>query len=220
MELIVISQTHMKIMLTETDMRRFDLTADTESCVSGRTRDSLRRLFDEARMETGFETEGARLLVQLFACRSGGCEIFVTKLGEPEADDPLSPPEEALLRRVFREDGERERPVDPPRPHLPSVPAVRPITMILPDLTTLLSLCRRLDHLDYRQESRAYILDDDRCCLCLSVPVASAFHLPLTYAFLQEYGEERDAEDSMMYLAEHGKLLCDGNAVHELGCLA
>ncbi len=49
-----------------------------------------------------FETEGARLLIQLYASRTGGCEIFVTKLGDQNAEtEALSAPEEALLRRVF-----------------------------------------------------------------------------------------------------------------------
>ena len=60
MELIVISPTRLKIMLTEPDMRRYALSADTAGCADGETRRSLRRLFDDARKETGFETEGAR----------------------------------------------------------------------------------------------------------------------------------------------------------------
>ena len=102
MELIVISPTRLKIMLTEPDMRRYALSADTAGCADGETRRSLRRLFDDARKETGFETEGARLLIQLYASRTGGCEIFVTKLGDQNAEtEALSAPEEALLRRVF-----------------------------------------------------------------------------------------------------------------------
>lgn len=58
MELIVISPTRLKIMLTEPDMRRYALSADTAGCADGETRRSLRRLFDDARKETGFETEG------------------------------------------------------------------------------------------------------------------------------------------------------------------
>ena len=100
MELIVISPTRLKIMLTEPDMRRYALSADTAGCADGETRRSLRRLFDDARKETGFETEGARLLIQLYASRTGGCEIFVTKLGDQNAEtEALSAPEEALLRK-------------------------------------------------------------------------------------------------------------------------
>ena len=52
MELIVISPTRLKIMLTEPDMRRYALSADTAGCADGETRRSLRRLFDDARKET------------------------------------------------------------------------------------------------------------------------------------------------------------------------
>ena len=186
MELIVISPTRLKIMLTEPDMRRYALSADTAGCADGETRRSLRRLFDDARKETGFETEGARLLIQLYASRTGGCEIFVTKLGDQNAEtEALSAPEEALLRRVFGNapSGSGEgRAVSPEPARLtsscptcvgvpaPAETATRRTAVLLPDTETLLRVCRRLSGLGYAQESSAYILDGGECCLFLRVP--------------------------------------------------
>ena len=167
MELIVISPTRLKIMLTEPDMRRYALSADTAGCADGETRRSLRRLFDDARKETGFETEGARLLIQLYASRTGGCEIFVTKLGDQNAEtEALSAPEEALLRRVFGNapSGSGEgRAVSPEPARLtsscptcvgvpaPAETATRRTAVLLPDMETLLRVCRRLSGLGYAQ---------------------------------------------------------------------
>lgn len=235
MELIVISPTRLKIMLTEPDMRRYALSADTAGCADGETRRSLRRLFDDARKETGFETEGARLLIQLYASRTGGCEIFVTKLGDQNAEtEALSAPEEALLRRVFGNapSGSGEgRAVSPEPARLtsscptcvgvpaPTETATRRTALLLPDTETLLRVCRRLSGLGYAQESSAYILDGGECCLFLRVPDTTFFRLPLAFAFLTEYGQETDAAHLSNYLSEHGAPLCECGAVGELGKL-
>lgn len=242
MELIVISPTRLKIMLTEPDMRRYQISADTADCANGRTRQSLRRLFDDARRETGFETNGARLLIQLYASVSGGCEIFVTKLGDQDPDaDALTPPEEALLRRVFG---------DPPKPMptarktrpeeggmpvehvssaheetiaevsaVPTTTATRPAAILLPDTETLVSVCHRLLGIGYKQDSCAYELENGDYCLLLQVPDTTFYRLPLAYAFLNEYGRETDAAHLAEYLAEHGIPLCERRAVSTLGRL-
>lgn len=111
MELIVITPTKLKIMLTPPDMKRYDLTPARMDCADEETRRSFRRIFDDARTEVGFDTAGERLFVQLFSSRGGGCEIFVTKLGAgdgvPGAGDEQRNashdrvPEDVLLRRVF-----------------------------------------------------------------------------------------------------------------------
>ena len=222
MELIVISPTRLKIMLTEPDMRRYALSADTAGCADGETRRSLRRLFDDARKETGFETEGARLLI-------------VTKLGDQKAEtEALSAPEEALLRRVFGNapSGSGEgRAVSPEPARLtsscptcvgvpaPAETATRRTALLLPDTETLLRVCRRLSGLGYAQESSAYILDGGECCLFLRVPDTTFFRLPLAFAFLTEYGQETDAAHLSDYLSEHGAPLCECGAVGELGKL-
>ena len=242
MELIVISPTRLKIMLTEPDMRHYQISADTVDCADGRTRQSLRRLFDDARRETGFETDGARLLIQLYASVSGGCEIFVTKLGDQDPDsDALTPPEEALLRRVFgdqpramqtarnkRSEGDRvpieniiptqEGSIAMP-PVVPTVTATRRVAVLLPDTETLVSVCHRLLGMGYAQDSCAYELEGGDYCLLLQVPDTTFYRLPLAYAFLNEYGCETDAANLPEYLAEHGIPLCERGAVGTLGQL-
>lgn len=82
MELIVITPTKLKIMLTPPDMKRYDLSPTRMDCADEETRRSFRRIFNDARTQIGFDTTGERLFVQLYTSRGGGCEIFVTKLGE------------------------------------------------------------------------------------------------------------------------------------------
>ncbi len=137
MELIIIDEKKMKIMLTAPDLRHYELRAERMDCADEQTRRAFRHIFDDARSQTGFDTTGERLFVQLYTSKSGGCEIFVTKLGEPDADNPvghtdrsavslsatadgqtdapnatpsacLSPSEKALMRRVLAADRDEE----------------------------------------------------------------------------------------------------------------
>jgi negative regulator of genetic competence, sporulation and motility len=192
MELIVINQSKLKIMLTVPDMQRYELAPGHLDCADAKTRRSFRRIFDDVRMQTGFDTAGERLLVQLYTSRSGGCEIFVTKLGmrEKEEDPPtLTGPEQALLRRVFS----AEVPIEEtdaslcPDADLPvggtyagkfcegkkkngqknRTQPVRPIltrscAILFVNLPSLLSACRRLMDLPYADRSSAYILNEAR----------------------------------------------------------
>lgn len=88
MELIVISESKLKIMLTAPDMAYYELESARMDCADAHTRAAFRHIFDDARAEIGFDTEGERLFVQLYASREGGCEIFVTKLGNWEDSFP------------------------------------------------------------------------------------------------------------------------------------
>ena len=85
MELIVISESKLKIMLSGADMVKYELTGEVLDCADLRTREAFRHIFDDARDTVGFNTRGERLLVQLYTAKDGGgCEIFVTKLSTEE----------------------------------------------------------------------------------------------------------------------------------------
>lgn len=68
-------------MLTEEDMRRYDLNAEHADYENTETRRAFREILDEAKQRTGFDTASDRVLIQLYPSRDGGCELFVTKLG-------------------------------------------------------------------------------------------------------------------------------------------
>lgn len=91
MEWIVINESKLKIMLSAPDMRHYELSTERMDAADEDTRRAFRHIFDDARAEIGFDTTGERLFVQLYTSKEGGCEIFVTKLGEPSAV-PYTPP--------------------------------------------------------------------------------------------------------------------------------
>ena len=78
MELILISNTKLKIMLNENDMQRYKIGSESD-CAEPDTRRAIRSLLDCAREQIGFNTEGEEIFVQLYTSKKGGCELFVTK---------------------------------------------------------------------------------------------------------------------------------------------
>lgn len=198
MELIVIGENRLKIMLTGEDMARYELS---ESCTEDTvppTREVLRHIFADAHAEVGFDTEGGRLLVQLYASKGGGCEIFVTKLGETG---------EVKLLRALMGDGEAD-----------GLDRSRLVWLCLDCLEDVTALCRRLAAAGYEGPSGLYIdrEADSPWYLCLRVRTGAWGVVP--YPFLWEYGEEV-REDAGIYLAEHGRVICGERAVETLAVL-
>jgi negative regulator of genetic competence, sporulation and motility len=235
MELIVISKSKLKIMLTPPDMQRYELCDGQMDCADEQTRRAFRHIFDDARDQIGFDTEGERLFVQLYTSRGGGCEIFVTKLGTRSGTctyDTVTPSEAALLRRVMEHNTDEIEDIEmnadrntSDTPLLPvRVTPSTPVALVFSSISILSSACRRLLTLGDHRDSQAYILsassaDQTPCCLVLSVPRTSLYRLPDAYAFLLEYGCLTDVEPLFLYLREHGRVLCDEDAVSVLGKL-
>ena len=207
MELIVINESRLKIMLTGEDMARYDLPspADAEAVghtappsvgdgIAPHTREILRHIFADARTEIGFDTEGERLFVQLYASKGGGCEIFVTKLGGEGESRLLKAMESAKATHRKRR-----------------------IRLRFERLNELTALCRRLVSAGFRGESRAYITADppEVWYLILTVTEERGGTLPSSAAFLGEYGREVGGEIEL-YLSEYGREVCPDGAVETL----
>ncbi len=247
MELIVISESKLKIMLTAPDMAHYELENTRMDCADAHTRAAFRHIFDDARNRIGFDTQGERLFVQLYASKEGGCEIFVTKLGEREESFPacdlteslrgsdvtsplavavgeLSEGEMALLRRICEEGEEDE--MDPKHKETSrsglSSAHTRKAMVVFADMDHLLTVCRRLLRDGYRRRSSVYITESEsrtEWYLLLEVPDVTLYRLPLSYSFLTEYGRDVTESGMVAYLSEYGRLLCDGDGVERMGRL-
>jgi negative regulator of genetic competence, sporulation and motility len=79
MELILISNTKLKIMLTADDMESYELTEGGLTYENKETRVLFDRLLEEARSKLGFDSRASRLFIQVYTSKSGGCEVYVTK---------------------------------------------------------------------------------------------------------------------------------------------
>ena len=81
MELIMISESKLKIMLTSEDMKEYSLNYDNLSYENTETRRAFWSILDEAKHRTGFDAASERVFVQVYPSKKGGCEMYVTKLG-------------------------------------------------------------------------------------------------------------------------------------------
>ena len=93
MELILISNSKLKIMLTAEDMKKYNI--DCEGDVT--LRRGFRPVLERARRDCGFDPCGGRLLVQVFPSRSGGCELFVTRVGQEDRASQTKKNESAVF---------------------------------------------------------------------------------------------------------------------------
>lgn len=219
MELIVINQNKLKIMLSAPDMEHYELGAACMDCADAHTREAFRHIFEDARAEIGFDTQGERLFVQLYASKEGGCEIFVTKLGSTSEETEWESGERKLLRRICEE--EEDMTVNHAE-HRLSPLGERRTVVTFQALDHLLAVCRRLLREGYRGRSAVYITETDGNTLwhlLLEVPDTTFGRLPLNLAYLTEYGTETPCRELEPYLSEYGQILCPERGVETLGIL-
>lgn len=204
MELIRISDSKLKVMLTPMDMRQFELSTDNFYDDSEKMHRSFRLLLDEVKRQSGFEADDHRISVQYFPSREGGCEMFISNLS-PERESTTC----ALTPASGMQPATRTR-----------GSFCRSFAYRFDGLEELLSVCRRLLPLDYITASSAWRDDAGRYYLILNTFAASPFATPEELYFVVEYGRLENAAQLRLYLSEHGEVVCAEDAVGTLGAIA
>ena len=207
MEFILISDSKIKVMLTAKDLARFELEADDLDYANTETKRMFWDVLSRAKRRTGFDTDGERVVVQLYPSKEGGCEIFVTKIGSiyhSESDeDAYDTPRTALTEIALKKKKE-----PPKKKYIPTV-------ISFDELRDMIALCRALYRVGYSSESRAYLSEGRRFYLVLSDKQGEA-SLHDKYPFISEFGEEESGESSQHFLSEHASLICEKEAVGTL----
>ena len=80
MEFLIISENKMKIMLTADEMKRYGIESEKSDYNDPRIRKAFWQILGIAHDECGFESRGAKILLQYYPS-DFGAEIFVTRLG-------------------------------------------------------------------------------------------------------------------------------------------
>jgi len=196
MELIKISHTKLKIMLTADDMKHFKLDISKMYDLSGR--DAFRNILKEAKDKCGFDASGERVFVQYYPEKNGGCEMFVTKLNEELKDRlPASGAGEIPSGRCFHNT-------------LAERYDSGYIIYSFPEMKYLLMTCKQLKASNYIGESRAYRILDK--CKYYLVMTGESY-------FASEHNGVKCAPSFYYVIIEHGELIC-ADAVKLLGELA
>ena len=81
MEFLLIGESKIKIVLNSEEAESYKLDSSAPDVSGPGARRAFWRILDMARAEVGFDPSGDKVLIQLYPLKSGGCEIYVTKLG-------------------------------------------------------------------------------------------------------------------------------------------
>ncbi|MEE0968457.1 MAG: adaptor protein MecA [Clostridia bacterium] len=224
MELIVISDSKLKIMLTGEDMRQYSIDCSTLDYENTQTRRAFWSILDEAKHRTGFDAASEKVFVQVYPSKGGGCEMYVTKLGmfNGKADDKGLYDDSEYDVRVDEPFDRGERGVKAmkkssyityPENEIRSNSLKNRLRVFkFKEMEMLLSACRRLSLCGYIGESSAY-LDKGFCYLLLCGDIGEKTK---TRDFLSEYADEISSEAFELYIGEHGRCICESGAISKL----
>ena len=191
METIKISEKKLKIMLTEDDLLRYDISVPVDvASVTGR--DRLRRLLRDACCDFEFDPDSGRVFVQIYESAAGGCELFVTQHEKMRREESVT------------------NVTGTPRILMPKSRSERAV-YAFPDLDSLLAVCGRLAR-PGRAASAAYV--GDGVYYLLTYEPESRLD-----AICGEYDGERCTAAAVAYLSEHCDCICKTDAVGVLGKL-
>lgn len=190
MELIKINERKLKVSLSESDLKGYDLRPDNLDYDCPATKRAFKEILERAKEQTGFDTDEERIFVQIFPGLRGGCEMYVTRLCE-EGEKVHT------MRTVYTFDR----------------------------LENLITACRGLCGYGFRDESALYfinghfhlLLSEDYKQNNSTYSVGGRARTLPAYPLLCEYGKRTVSEKYVLYLREHGKLICDKNAVQVMG---
>ncbi len=200
MDFTLINENKIKIRLSEGDLCEFELEAEELDYSNTETKRMFWDVLSRAKKATGFNTNGHRVLVQLYPSKDGGCEMFVTKIINIPSDC-----EEALP--CEEQKTEKQKKVSQKRKYT---------AFSFTSFSALNAACRSLKHVGYKGHSIAYIDDSRRWYLLLSDLDFSGYVPMDEFSFLLEFGNIENTESCRCYLSEHAKELCFGDAVTKL----
>ena len=243
MELHLIGVNKLKVTLTPDDMSQYALTCDTIDYDNTTTRRAFWDILDKARSRTGFDAASDRVFIQVYPNKSGGGDMYVTKISALSEEQKQSLAGRLDERNPFAEksidkaDGTdeslgREYLMGESKSNLPSEPqkTVRAGISVFgfSELTYLLDACRRLKAAGYSGISSAYSakksdLHQVKYYLAVTEHI-SYFSVGGSAglsecSILDEYGRRLGGHTMVTYVKEHADCICDKNAVDTLSVL-
>jgi len=211
MDMILISDTKLKVMLTPLDMEELALDSEDIDYDNTETRRAFWSILDEAKHKTGFDAARDRVFIQVYPSKSGGCELYVTKLARSDtserriscrvrrlSENNLSPNSTLNCEELFK----------------------KHMLCAFYEMPDLLDICAKLSDLKYDGKSAAYT-DGVRYYLELChTSRKSRLDSLDKYSFISEYGDILDGENVKPYINEHCRCICADDAVGVLSAVS
>lgn len=216
MELIMISSSKLKIMLSADDMTKYALGSDIDYA-DIKTRKAFRNILSEAREKTGFDTESERIYIQLYPSKKGGCEVYITKIDDDSEYESIEFAEKSSDFKPSCKVLERSTGIIPAaKRHLPKE---RKRAYSFSSSESMVSVCRRLLSIGWRGQSSAFSDESRRFYIIIKDRGVQEFPHIDRLSFICEYGNVENHSALIKYLGEHGKCICKTNAIEKLGIL-
>lgn len=203
MELILISSSKLKIMLTEEDMLRYELDCSSVNYDNTETRRAFWNILDEVKHRTGFDAASERVFIQLYPSKAGGCEIFVTKVGLPGRTDKKIPGPINCGPTKLLPDGECEN---------------MQISFMFESVGQMIEVCRLAGRVGRIYDSSAWVDGSGGCYLFADIG-GSGTETDYIRGVMNEFGSPIDNPNHIAYIKEHSKNLCTGRAIETLSVL-
>lgn len=200
MEMTLLETGKLKICLTPFDMVKYDLTCDKIDYDNTETRRALWVMLDEAKHKTGFDAASGRICIRVYPEKSGGCEIYITKVEKKENN----PPDEEM-------------------PYAQSIKTES--VYYFSTLDRLLSACLALYESGYDGKSCAFYEKErgkNAYYLKITESSPSIYGRPAISCeniFMGEFGRKCACEQNEAFLFEHCTPICENNAVEILSKL-
>ena len=215
MELIMISSSKLKIMLSADDMTKYALGSDIDYS-DQKTRKAFRTILDEAREKTGFDAESEKIFIQLYPSKKGGCEVYITKIDDESECGYEFSQKQSETKAIYKNLERCSGIIPAAKRHTPKE---RKRAYSFSSLDSLIAVCRRLTYIGWRGQSSAFCDENKIFYILLRDKIPSEITHTDKLSFICEYGEFENHSSIIKYLSEHGNCICPSNAVEKLGGL-
>lgn len=203
MELIIINEYKIKIVMTEQDMLDYGLDENEFYCSVTNTRDILEKIIHRSGIRTGFENinKSERLLLQLYPEKSGGCELYVTRLEMELGEETAVRRDNENKALVLSESGQLRE-------------GANELAFSFEDLRAVSMACRELKSCAFSGESSLYFGKNKKYYLFLCE--ADENKKGPSTELLSEFGEPEIRAEISTLMLEYGKCVMDRCAVETL----
>lgn len=217
MELIKISSSQLKIMLSSEDMDSFDLDCADADRNTPKAREAFKRILKKAKEMSGFDIGSEKLFIQLYPSRSGGCELFVSKIepGDKLANADVSPHVQDVYSAELTDRTLDNGSVESKMRHVSANNII--CAWKFDSFSNLLDACKRLFyHADMIPASSLYRDENAKYHLLLEIDGKEKRFAEQSSLFMSEYGESEKSDMLLMYIFEHGYSICSESAIETL----
>lgn len=202
MELILISESKLKIMLTADDMENNGISEDLLTYGEKDVRKVFEGILEEAKIKTGFDSSTGRLIIQVYPSKDGGCEVYFIRKFDGEKNTGTK--EKTPIQRKKKEY----------------------CVYLFEGISDAVTVCSVLKSSGYTNESALYTDKDNKgesryyLVLQEEIPINDRSRKRKNIAksdLAAEYGTRFGGKEAMLYIAEHTYPIVKANAVEEIG---